>query len=483
MSFYAVLADGRRQAASRNRRSIMTTTEDLAGAAEQPADVSALVAELRARGIRYAVISFVDVHGKSKSKVVPVDHLPEAVAGSELFTGAALDGVPQEVSDEEVAAVPDLSRYMVLPTRSDAAWFPSSLSYKGDPFEACSRGILQRAMASAAELGLSFQTGVETEFFLLRRGEDGHLLPLSDADTLDKPCYDTRGLLRNFALVDEIVTAIDAAGFGLYSFDHEDGNGQFETDFGYADALTTADRITYFRLMVTELAHKHGAIATFMPKPFGSQTGSAGHLNMSMSDADGRNVFATESDDARGLGLSELGYQFVAGVLNHAPAICAVVAPTVNSYKRLIRRSSNSGFTWAPIFGCYGGNNRTNMLRIPLGGGRVECRAADSSNNPYLASALMLAAGLEGIRSAADPGAPNQDNMYLIDDAELARRRISPLPDSLGSALDAFAADPLTREVFGPAMRDAFLEVKRSEWDSYRAHVSAWEIDRYLEFF
>ncbi len=461
----------------------MTTTDDIAATSGHAAGVSEIVEELHRHGIRYAVISFVDVHGKSKSKVVPVDHLPDAVRGSELFTGAALDGVPQDVSDEEVAAIPDVGRYFVLPTRSDTVWFPSSLHYQGDPFEACSRGILQRALASASELGFTFQCGVETEFFLLRRAEDGQLLPLSDVDTLDKPCYDTRGLLRNFDLVDEIVTAIDAAGFGVYSFDHEDGNGQFETDFGYADALTTADRITYFRLMVTELANRHGVIASFMPKPFDSQTGSAGHLNMSISDADGRNLFAADDTDPRGLGLSELGYQFVAGVLNHAPAICAVVAPTVNSYKRLTRRSTNSGFTWAPIFASYGGNNRTNMLRIPLAGGRVECRAADSSNNPYLACALMLAAGLEGIRSAADPGAPNPDNMYLVDDAELARRGISPLPDSLGTALDAFAADPLTREVFGPAMRASFLEVKRAEWDSYRAHVSGWEIDRYLEFF
>lgn len=461
----------------------MTTIDATAATNGEASGVSEVVAKLRRQGIRYAVISFVDIHGKSKSKVVPVDHLPDAIHGSELFTGAALDGVPQEVSDEEVAAIPDVDRCFVLPTRTDTAWFPSSLRYQGEPFEACSRRILQRTMASAAELGFTFQTGVETEFFLLRRSEDGELLPLSDSDMLDKPCYDTRGLLRNFDLVDEIVTAIDAAGFGLYSFDHEDGNGQFETDFGYADALTTADRITYFRLMVTELAHRRGVIATFMPKPFGSQTGSAGHLNMSMSDADGQNLFATDDSDPHGLGLSELGYHFVAGVLKHAAAICAVLAPTVNSYKRLIRRSNNSGFTWAPILASYGGNNRTNMLRIPLAGSRVECRAADSSNNPYLASALMLAAGLEGIRSTADPGAPNMDNMYLVDDAELARRGVAALPGSLGTALDAFAADPLTREVFGPAMHDAFLEVKRSEWNAYCAHVSAWEIDRYLEFF
>ena len=459
----------------------MTTTEGHRVDVEH-ADLTALIAQLHSREIRYAAISYVDVHGKSKAKVVPVDHLGDAVAGSELFTGAALDGVPQEVNDEEVAAVPDTSRYYVLPTRRDVAWFPSTLHYQGAVFEACSRGILQRAMASAAELGYTFNVGVETEFFLLRRDEAGTLVPLSGADSLDKPCYDTRSLLRNFDLVDEIVTAMDEAGFGVYSFDHEDGNGQFETDFGYADAVTTADRISYFRLMVTELAHRHGAIATFMPKPMPSQTGSAGHLNMSLADAAGKNLFATDSDP-RGLGLSELGYHFIAGVLRHAPAICAVVAPTVNSYKRLLRRSSNSGFTWAPILASYGGNNRTNMLRIPLAGGRVECRAADSSNNTYLAAALMLAAGLEGITSAADPGAPNGDNMYLLTADELARRGIDALPGSLGAALDAFEADPLAQEVFGPAMFRSFVDVKRAEWDAYNAHVSDWEIERYLEFF
>ncbi|ORW68571.1 glutamine synthetase [Mycobacterium saskatchewanense] len=441
-----------------------------------------LIPELHSRGVRYAVISYVDVHGKSKSKVVPVHHLHDAADGSELFTGAALDGVPQAVDDEEVAAIPDLTRYFILPTRPELAWFPSTLHYKGDVFEACSRGILQRMTARGAELGYTFNLGVETEFFLLRRGERGELLPLSIADNLDKPCYDTRSLLRNFGIIDEIVRAMDEAGFGVYSFDHEDGNGQFETDFGYADAVTTADRITYFRLMVTELAHKYDVIATFMPKPIPSQTGSAGHMNMSLADAGGRNLFASD-DDPKGLGLSELGYRFIAGVLKHAPAICAVVAPTVNSYKRLQRRSSNSGFTWAPILACYGGNNRTNMLRIPLAGGRVECRAADSSNNTYLAAALMLAAGLEGIQGAADPGAPNLDNAYLLGDEVLAARGISPLPDSLGSALDGFEADPLALDVFGPAMHKAFLEVKRAEWDAYNAHVSDWELERYLEFF
>jgi glutamine synthetase len=442
----------------------------------------AVAAELAARGVRYAAVSFVDVHGKPKSKMVPLNHLENATKGSELFTGAALDGVPQEVSDHEVSAIPDLAAPMILPTRPDVAWFPSSLHYQGSPFEACSRGILQRQTARAAELGYTFNLGIETEFFLLKRREDGTVGPASAADDLDKPCYDLRGMLRNFGIVDEITSAMDDLGWGLYSFDHEDANGQFETDFDYADGVTTADRLTFFRLMVTELAQRAGLIATFMPKPFADQTGSAGHMNMSLADQDGRNLFASD-DDSRGLGLSELGYQFIAGILAHAPAICAVVAPTVNSYKRLIRRSSNSGFTWAPIFGSYGGNNRTNMLRVPLAGGRVECRAADSALNPYLAGALMLAAGLEGIKAAADPGEPNAENMYTLSESQLEERGIHRLPASLGEALDAFAEDSLCKEVFGDAMHAAFLDVKRAEWDAYNAAISTWEVDRYLEFF
>jgi glutamine synthetase len=202
---------------------------------------------------------------------------------------------------------------------------------------------------------------------------------------------------------------------------------------------------------------------------------------MSLADADDVNLFAAV-DDPRGCGLSELGYQFTAGILRHAAAICAVIAPTVNSYKRLVKQGSMSGLTWAPIFACYGDNNRTNMLRIPKGGGRVECRAADSANNPYLGAALMLAAGLEGIREGLDPGQPNRDNLYNVPEPELAARGIGWLPRSLGEAMDELEADPLARSVFGEAMFESFLREKRAEWESYTAHVSAWETDRYLRF-
>ncbi|MEM7423892.1 MAG: type III glutamate--ammonia ligase, partial [Pseudomonadota bacterium] len=231
------------------------------------------------------------------------------------------------------------------------------------------------------------------------------------------------------------------------------------------------------------IARKHGAYASFMPKPFGERTGSGAHFNMSLADkTTGENLFDAP-DDPRGCGLSKLGYQFLAGVLRHLPAIMAAVAPQVNSYKRLVAQGSMSGFTWAPVFACYGNNNRTNAMRIPKGGGRVELRAADSACNPYLGAALCLAAGLEGIAEDLDPGEPNTDNMYLVSDADRASRGIEMLPRTLDEAVQFFRKDPITLDVFGAEMHGAWLEYKEQEWLSYLNHVSDWERDRYLRFF
>lgn len=448
--------------------------------AESGSDVDEVAERLASEGVKYAAISFVDMHGKLKSKMVPLNHLGRAAAGSEMFTGAALDGVPQDISDDEVSPHPDLAAAIIAPFNPEVAWFPGDLWIGDTPFEACSRQILKRVTANAAEMGYTFNLGIETEFFLLR-DENGVAEPASDEDTLGKPCYDFRGMIRNYAVIDEIVSAMNNLGWDVYSFDHEDANGQFETDFTYTDAVSMSDRLVFFRMMVGEIARKHGLFASWMPKPFADRSGSGAHYNMSLADADGLNLFAA-SDDPRGCGLSTLGYQFIAGVLRHASAICAVIAPTVNSYKRLVKQGSMSGSTWAPIFACYGDNNRTNMVRIPLGGGRVECRAADSASNPYLGAALVLAAGLEGIREGLDPGEPNRDNLYDASEAELASRGIGWLPRSLGEALDSFESDPLSRSVFGDAMFESFLSEKRAEWDSYNAYVSAWETDRYLKF-
>ncbi len=441
-----------------------------------------LATDLEARGVRYALASFVDLHGVSKAKAVPLPHLGQMLRGSELFTGAALDGVPQEVSDDEVAAVPDPASLTVLPWKPEIAWFASDLHLHGKPFEACSRNILHRVRAQAAAMGYRFNLGIETEFFVLKRNAQGKPVPYSDRDTLDKPAYDVRGLLDNLPWLDELVGAMNQLGWGVYSFDHEDGPGQFETDFDYAEVLTMADRLTFFKLMAKEIAHRHGLIASFMPKPFGDRTGSGAHYNMSLADLNsGENLFLTP-DQAPGA-VSPLAHQFMAGVLRHAPAICAVIAPTVNSYKRLVAQGSMSGFTWAPVFVCYGNNNRTNMLRIPSAGGRVECRAADISCNPYLGAAMILAAGLEGIREQLDPGDPNLVNAYTLSPEERAERGLTMLPRTLSEAIDAFEADPLSRTVFGDAMFASYVSYKREEWESYHCAVSDWEQARYLEFF
>jgi glutamine synthetase len=444
---------------------------------------STLQRELRSRGVKYLLPSYVDLHGVSKSKMVPLHHYDRMLAGSELCTGAALEGIPQDVSEEEVASHPDPTSCRVLPWNSEVAWFASDLWCRGAPFSACSRNILKRAVAKAANLGYSMKLGMEAEFFVLRDTGDGGYAPLSSRHHLEKPAYDVARLLDNYPWISELVEAMNQLGWGVYSFDHEDGIGQFEIDFNYFDVLKMADNFVFFRWMAHEIARQHGGFATFMPKPFGDRAGSGAHFNISLADpASGKNLFES-THDPRGCGVTKLGYQFIAGVLRHLPAICAVVAPTVNSYKRLVLRGSMSGFTWAPVFCCYGNNNRTNTIRIPLGGGRMELRMADSACNPYLGAAMVLMAGLEGIEQDLDPGEPHLDNMYLKTPAELSALGIRTLPRSLEEALTAFALDPLSQQVFGPEMFHSWLDYKTDEWTRYAGHVSEWEKARYLKMF
>ncbi len=444
-----------------------------------PAD---LQERLGAAGVRFMMASYVDMHGVSKAKMVPLAHLPQMLAGSEMFTGAALEGVPQSVHDNEVAAHPDAGSVVVLPWDRTVAWFASDLWLEGAPFEACSRGILKRQTEAAAKLGYRFNLGIEAEFYVLRDDADGKPQPISGR-RMAKPCYDGVSALDNLPWLGTMVDAMNDLGWDVYSFDQEDGLGQFEVDFAYADAVTMADRYVFLRMMAGQFARAHGAFASFMPKPYADRTGSGAHFNMSLAGLEGGgNLFASEND-RRGCGLSKLGYQFVAGVVRHLPAICAVVAPTVNSYKRLVKQGSMSGFTWAPIFACYGNNNRTNAVRIPMGGGRAELRPADSACNPYLGAAMVLAAGLEGIREELDPGEPNTQNMYNVSPAELDRLGITELPRTLGDALAAFRADPLSARVMGERMANSWYDTKQAEWLDYMAHISQWETSRYLRFF
>jgi glutamine synthetase len=280
---------------------------------------------------------------------------------------------------------------------------------------------------------------------------------------------------------------MNGLGWTNYANDHEDANGQFEQNFVFDDALTTADRVIFFRYMVHTLAHEAGMAATFMPKPFTRLTGNGLHMNTSLWSADGRNLFAAgRGRDRYGLGLSRLAYQFAAGVLDHARALSAVVCPTVNSYKRMGVGAPNSGATWAPAYVAYGANNRTQLMRVPEGG-RIELRAVDGSANPYLAFTAVLAAGLDGIDRQADPGQPNADNLYTADPAAVASRGIEAMPPTLLHAVEALVEDDILRAAFGKTATedyvDYFARIKADEFRAWHAQVTDWEVERYLTLF
>lgn len=459
-----------------------TTTSAISGATTS---VTQLQQHLKERGVRYCIGAFVDIHGAPKGKVVPIDHLPQMAAGSERYTGYALDGLGQEPNDDEITSVPDLERLIQLPWEPKIAWIPADNAFKGAPYALSTRVALQRQLAAAAELGLGLHLGIECEVYLLRRAADGSLTVPHEYDKLSKPCYDVHGFARNFSWLDKVASGMNTLGWDLYSFDHEDGTGQFEFDFAYSDALTTCDRLTFFRFMAKHYAQEEGLVATMMPKPFADRAGTGAHFNMSLYDLPtGRNRFAcAPAEDPRGLGLTPLGYHFIGGILRHGRALCAAFAPTVNSYKRLVRRGAMNTFSWAPVFNSYGSNNRTNSVRVPAGGGRCESRNADGAVNPYLAATLALAAGLEGVRDAVDPGDPNEDNLYEMSEAQRRARGIDFLPQTLHEAVGAFAADPLIERALGRELRDEFVRYKSQEWDSYHQTVTAWELERYCQLF
>ena len=440
---------------------------------------------LQERGVKYCIGAYVDIHGVPKAKVVPLSHLRQMAGGSERYTGYALDGLGQEPNDDEITSVPDLNQVIQLPWEPKVAWMPADNYYQGAPYALNTRVALKEVLAQAAEMGFGFNLGVECEIYVLKQGADGALAVPNPDDKLVKACYDVRGFLDNFSWLDKVASCIDALGWDLHSFDHEDGNGQYEFDFAYADALTMCDRFTFFRYMAKHYAREEGLLATMMPKPFADKTGTGAHFNMSLYDLkSGANLFACPpSEDPRGPGLTETGYHFIGGILKHGRALCATFAPTVNSYKRLVRRGAMNYFSWAPVFNSYGSNNRTNSVRVPAGGGRCESRNADGAVNPYLAAAMALAAGLDGIRNRIDPGMPNNDNLYEIDDAQRRARGIEFLPQTLLEAVEAFAADPLTEATLGAGLKSEFVKYKTMEWEAYHLAVSKWEVDQYSHIF
>lgn len=440
---------------------------------------------LKRDGVKYCVGAYVDIHGVPKGKFVPIDHFEHFAGGSELYTGYALDGLGQSPNDDEIASVPDLDGCIVLPWNREVAWFPADNTFKGEPYPINTRVALKKQLAKAAEMGFGMNLGIECEVFVVRHTPEGKLEIPNDDDNLKKACYDVKRFLDRYTWLDKVSTTINDLGWDLYSLDHEDANSQFEFDFKYADALTMCDRFVFFRMMAKQYAAEEGLLATFMPKPFADKTGSGAHFNMSLFDpASGENLFKrAPEDDPRGLGITELGYQFIAGILKHGPALCAAFAPTVNSYKRLVRRGLMSYYSWAPVFNSYGKNNRTNSVRVPMGGGRCESRNADAACNPYLACALVLAAGLEGIREGLDPGPAQEENLYEFTPQQLAERGICELPRTLDEAVQAFADDPFVAETLGEELRNEFITYKSEEWRQYHQRVSQWEIDTYARLF
>ncbi|MDB9741381.1 type III glutamate--ammonia ligase [Akkermansiaceae bacterium] len=448
-------------------------------------EIASIKAELIEKGVKYCVGAYVDIHGVPKGKFVPIAHFENFANGSELYTGYALDGLGQSPNDDEIASVPDLDGIIQLPWNKEVAWMPADNTFKGEPYEINTRVALQKQIAIANEMGFGLNLGIECEVYVLKLNENGTIeVPNSD-DDLEKSAYDVKRFMDRYQWIDKVATTINDLGWGLYSLDHEDGNSQFEFDFKYDDALAMCDKFVFFRMMAKEYAAQEGLLATFMPKPFADKTGSGAHFNMSLYDKDtGKNLFECPvEEDPRGLGLTELGYHFIGGVLKHGPALCAAFAPTVNSYKRLVRRGLMPYYSWAPVFNTFGKNNRTNAMRVPMGGGRVESRNADSSCNPYLAATLVLAAGLEGVRNKIDPGEATEDNLYELTPEQFAERGITELPQSLKEAVAAFADDPFITEVLGEELRNEFITYKSEEWLQYHQRVSQWEIDTYARKF
>lgn len=424
------------------------------------ADLSKIATE---KGIRYFLISYVDLFGHLRAKLVPAQAIAQMQKNGAGFAGFAthLDMTP---AHPDTLAVPDPDSLIQLPWKKEVAWLAADLWCGGEPVADAPRNILKKQISEAKKLGLQMKTGVECEFFLLTR--DGRRLA-DDADDYPKPCYDQIALMRQYDLIKAICDAMLELGWKPYQNDHEDANGQFEMNWEYDDVLVTADRHVFFKYMVKTLAEEAGYRATFMPKPFNDLTGSGCHMHVSMWQ-DGTPVF---EDPAGELGMSALSYEFLGGIMHSAADLCAIFNPTVNSFKRINASTTASGATWSPGTISYTGNNRTHMVRIPEPG-RFELRLMDGATNPYLAPAAILMAGLDGLANHRDPGKRLDINMYT-DGHTL--KNVKRLPLNLLDALRLFGKSKIARAGFGDVVVDSYVKLKMEQWNAFMAHASDWE--------
>lgn len=433
-----------------------------------------LAAFAKATGVKYFMVSFTDLFGGQRAKLVPAQAIAEMQEDGAGFAGFAtyLDMTP---AHPDMLAVPDASSVIQLPWKPEVAWVAANCVMEGEDVAQAPRNVLRKLIDQAADQGLHVKTGIEAEFFLLTPQGD----QISDPfDTAAKPCYDQQAVMRRYEVIREICDYMLELGWGPYQNDHEDANGQFEMNWEFDDALKTADKHSFFKFMAKSVAEKHGLRATFMPKPIEGLTGNGCHAHISVWDGAGSaaktNVFA---DDAMDLGLSQSGRHFLGGIMKHASALAAITNPTVNSYKRINAPRTMSGATWAPNTVTWTSNNRTHMVRVP-GPGRFELRLPDGAANPYLLQAVIIAAGLDGLSTNADPGKRYDIDMY----AERHKVRGTPrLPLNLLDALREFNKNKGLKSMLGDEFSAAYLKLKHQEWDAFTAHFSTWEKENTLD--
>ena len=439
-----------------------------------------LAAFAKKKDVKYFMISYTDLFGSQRAKLVPTQAIADMQVEGAGFAGFAtwLDFTP---AHPDMLAVPDPSSVIQLPWKPEVAWVAANCIMEGEEVAQAPRNLLRRLIDDAAAEGMHVKTGIEAEFFLL--SPDGSRIS-DEYDTAAKPCYDQQAVMRRYDVIKEICDYMLEMGWGPYQNDHEDANGQFEMNWEFDDALATADKHSFFKFMTKSIAEKHGFRATFMPKPIEGFTGNGCHAHISVWDAPGsqakENMFAitpnSESQTSE-LGLSQKGRHFLGGFMMHGPALAAITNPTVNSYKRINAPRTVSGATWAPNSVTWTGNNRTHMVRVPAPG-RFELRLADGATNPYLLQAVIIAAGLSGVRSKADPGKRYDIDMYAKGHTV---RGAAKLPLNMLDALRAYDKDKVLKDAMGKEFSDAYLKLKMEEWNSFVSHFSVWEKENTLD--
>jgi glutamine synthetase len=419
----------------------------------------------KSEGIKYFLISFVDLFGVLRAKLVPARAIKDMQKDGAGFAGFAtwLDMTP---AHPDLFAMPDADSLMQLPWKPKVAWLAADLWMDGKEVESSPRVALKRQIERAAAKKYRMKSGVECEYFLVNAEGSA----ISDPrDTQEKPCYDQSALMRRYDVISEICDGMNELGWGPYQNDHEDANGQFEMNWDYDDCLRTADRHVFFKYMVKSITEKHGLRATFMPKPFANLTGNGCHAHVSLWDKTGsKNLFDHASDE---LGLSKLAYNFLGGIMHSADALAAIFNPSVNSYKRIDATVTLSGATWSPNAISYSGNNRTHLVRVP-DRGRFELRLMDGAANPYLLQAGVLVAGLDGIANKRDPGERLDINMYTHGHTV---KRIRRLPLNLLDSVRLFDKSEVVRDGFGDELVSSYVKLKLDDWRSYATTITPWE--------